>query len=98
MPESRFKNANTLKGGNYWQNYVSQNPLYDDDIPLLRSRGSIDKSKDVFRSLYDFLGVKTSVGKKGLDIDFFERGKFAFPIGKDKLLYGKYNRARGVGE
>lgn len=61
MADHRFKNANPLKAGNYWQRYIKQ-------MPLIRELTSSEDQK--LQSLHKSLGIEVSPGKKGVNLKF----------------------------
>jgi len=95
MPESRFKNANTLKGGNYWQNYVRKQSLYSstsgiNSMNLYMDKGSSDLSSATFNANYKKKSKNLNIIEileKGIDYKKILRsggkqGKFALPTGR----------------
>lgn len=61
MADYRFKNANPLKAGNYWQNYVKQ-------MPLMREMPQSVNRK--LNNLHKALGMVVTQTKKGVNIKF----------------------------
>lgn len=98
MAEYKFKNSTPLKGGNYWQNYVS-------GVDLRQAVGMEDyfkpkgiTGKGVLKSLYGALGFNPSFKEGKVDIGMMKKGRFDVPLSKEgHSIYGSYKRKRGSG-
>lgn len=94
MADYKFKNSQPLKGGNYWQNYVS-------GIDLRSSINIQDKkinTRDVIESLYRMVGVNPTFKKGKFGLDVGKKGRFDIPLSKrGHSVYGNYKHKRGTG-
>lgn len=91
MPESKFKNSNSLKGGNYWQNYIGKKSLYNSEQSTFNTSYPNKKdSSSIFDKLEKSIDFKKIAGSLG------KRGSFVFPTGRllgpsSGMLSGKWD-------